>query len=112
MYAYKKEKEKIETGSVIHSTPTDSANQQIPAFPPNSLAPPLHWTTQSIISFYVLDRDKIITRACGPFRKLYQVPQGKSLLLGPFPCRTHERPLVVLQLLHSFSASARFTSPA
>ena len=32
-------------------------------------------------------------------RKPYQCHRG-SLLLRPFPCRTHERPLVVLQLLH------------
>jgi hypothetical protein len=41
------------------------------------------------------------------------VPQGKgkSLLLRPFPCRTHERPLLVLQLLHCIQSPCRSGSP-
>src|SRR5258708_11635614 len=104
MYAYKEEKESRDR---IRSTPTESTSRS-----PLSLPISLALSSNSIVSFYVPVRVKIFTRACVRSRKLYQVPQGKSLLLGPFPCRTHERPLVVLQLLHSISASARFTSPA
>jgi hypothetical protein len=44
-------------------------------------------------------------------RKPYQVPQGKSLLLRPFFCRTDERPLIVLQLLYSIQSLCRSASP-
>lgn len=43
-------------------------------------------------------------------RKPYQVPQGEGSLLRPFPCRTQERPLVVLQLLHT--VIIRYGSPS